>query len=32
MKTVVLIPYEAAPLDPEWLLKYHRGEKLNPKE
>ena len=30
IRTEVNIPYEAAPQDAEWLVKYHSGEKLTP--
>ena len=29
MKTIVKIPFEKAPADPEWLIKKHAGHKLN---
>jgi hypothetical protein len=32
MKTIVLIPTEPAPSDPEWLIKKHAGHKLTPEE
>lgn len=32
MKTIVLIPTEPAPEDPQWLLKKHANKKLDPIE
>jgi len=32
MKTIVLIPVEPAPQDPEWLIKYHIGARLSTEE
>jgi hypothetical protein len=32
MRTLVKIPQEKAPEDPEWLLKKHERKRLNPLE
>jgi hypothetical protein len=32
MKTIVNIPYEPAPVDPNWMYKVRIGKKLNPSE
>eukprot|EP00347_Sterkiella_histriomuscorum_P004491 403360262 len=32
MRTLVLIPYEPAPQDPDWLVKKHANKKLDPLE
>jgi hypothetical protein len=29
MKTLVLIPFEPAPKEPDWLIKKHAGKKLD---
>jgi len=32
MKTIWKIPYKRAPVDPEWLMKFHSGRKMDPIE